>query len=542
MHTKSFGPTAAKGTKSNIKQKIGSRIRRRLNQTFPNPLFQHERINMATGQIRLFRLLPNRDARGLIQCEVSVVNLADAPAYQAISYEWGPRRPTRRLLVNGAILRIRRNLWLFLDMFRHRTMDNTSLIWADQVCIDQSNTAERNHQVQLMGELFSRADRVLAWLGPAHGVFTEIESLVRTHMEYFETACFANCRQDHQCDCKPRDRDDYGFEHVAGRICYACYAIWQGVRQEKALLDISHLSYWTRLWIIQELVLAKQVILFVGQTKLSTLQLVKFYELMDQFGQLNYPLGQPSREVSRVLALIGLDRNVLSANLSWLDALSRLSFKHLKCTEPRDLIFGLLGLVSTSERIPIDYKLDKGELLLLILEKIVFNYRLRETTQADNSLNENLDELAQEDRLGLPTHWHTRLEQRSYTPVPREWQDFPDNLRSELRQVVQARQRFEPLDLRFKDFLHCVSALEESGFDKHRWRIDELAAIVQVCSRLRMLPDGGNDWGEWRDYWRPRSQSIRLRIEKLAASFNAIDVWELPAYVQEIQRGGLTGF
>jgi hypothetical protein len=39
------------------------------------------------------------------------------------------------------------------------------LLWIDALCINQADTAERNAQVQRMGALYARADRVLAWLG-----------------------------------------------------------------------------------------------------------------------------------------------------------------------------------------------------------------------------------------------------------------------------------------------------------------------------------------------------------------------------------------
>ncbi|KAF2633929.1 HET-domain-containing protein [Macroventuria anomochaeta] len=37
--------------------------------------------------------------------------------------------------------------------------------WIDALCIDQDNVDERNHQVQQMGEIFSCAQQVFAWLG-----------------------------------------------------------------------------------------------------------------------------------------------------------------------------------------------------------------------------------------------------------------------------------------------------------------------------------------------------------------------------------------
>jgi hypothetical protein len=42
----------------------------------------------------------------------------------------------------------------------------TGFLWADAICIDQGNVEERCFQVTLMGEIYSRAERVVLWLGP----------------------------------------------------------------------------------------------------------------------------------------------------------------------------------------------------------------------------------------------------------------------------------------------------------------------------------------------------------------------------------------
>jgi hypothetical protein len=43
------------------------------------------------------------------------------------------------------------------------------MLWIDAICIDQRkekhSTKERNSQVQMMGEIFNEARRVLVWLG-----------------------------------------------------------------------------------------------------------------------------------------------------------------------------------------------------------------------------------------------------------------------------------------------------------------------------------------------------------------------------------------
>lgn len=37
-------------------------------------------------------------------------------------------------------------------------------MWIDQICIDQSNTIERNHQVATMSHIYSNAIAVVVWL------------------------------------------------------------------------------------------------------------------------------------------------------------------------------------------------------------------------------------------------------------------------------------------------------------------------------------------------------------------------------------------
>lgn len=112
-------------------------------------------------QIRLLRLAPRDIAAQLICCNVEVFDLEAAPVFQAVSYEWGSREKECSIRVNGKLVVIRHNLAHFLDMFQCRP-DSTGYLWIDQICIDQSSTVERNHQVQLMGDIFRLATGVIA--------------------------------------------------------------------------------------------------------------------------------------------------------------------------------------------------------------------------------------------------------------------------------------------------------------------------------------------------------------------------------------------
>ena len=46
-------------------------------------------------------------------------------------------------------------------------MEFDEWLWVDVSCIEQENLAEKGQQIELMRKIFSRAEEVLIWLGPA---------------------------------------------------------------------------------------------------------------------------------------------------------------------------------------------------------------------------------------------------------------------------------------------------------------------------------------------------------------------------------------
>lgn len=72
---------------------------------------------------------------------------------------------TTPICVNGNIFQATLNLEAAL---RHlRVTDATVTLWVDAVCIDQSNEAEKNDQVQCIGDIYRKARPVIIWLGHA---------------------------------------------------------------------------------------------------------------------------------------------------------------------------------------------------------------------------------------------------------------------------------------------------------------------------------------------------------------------------------------
>jgi hypothetical protein len=70
--------------------------------------------------------------------------------------------------------------------------DKPRLFWIDFVCINQSDLEERKQQVEIMYEIFSKASKVVAFLGDESDGSDNVPELL-------ETIRVANCRYVEEC-------------------------------------------------------------------------------------------------------------------------------------------------------------------------------------------------------------------------------------------------------------------------------------------------------------------------------------------------------
>lgn len=136
---------------------------------------QHLYTPLYPWQTRLIELLPGSPADPLI-CELLVADItnsetglgvhrvADIVEYEALSYSWG--RPERTATINcsGIIVAIPPSLATALQHLRK--LDQIRPIWCDALCINQDDDKEKSHQVKQMLDIFKKASRIVAWLGP----------------------------------------------------------------------------------------------------------------------------------------------------------------------------------------------------------------------------------------------------------------------------------------------------------------------------------------------------------------------------------------
>ncbi|CAJ2502673.1 Uu.00g100670.m01.CDS01 [Anthostomella pinea] len=120
------------------------------------------------GYIRTLTLHPGQFDDELV---ISLADMAFSDShhdYEALSYVWGSEGTPEPVGVgtsDGPVLLATQNLAVALRHLRHA--ERPRFLWIDALCINQKNDEEKGPQVAMMGDIYRRAARVIAWLGPA---------------------------------------------------------------------------------------------------------------------------------------------------------------------------------------------------------------------------------------------------------------------------------------------------------------------------------------------------------------------------------------
>ncbi len=161
---------------------------------------------------------------------------------------------------DGRRLEITKNLHNALARFRER--EETCLLWADGICINQDDAEEKSSQVSAMSRIYSLAKRVLVWLGPemdgSDAAVGFLKDLTRRSCEMLPTS-------------DPEDLlkiTSYEFGPSVEELPPASHEIWAPV------VSLFGRPYFNRVWVIQEVFAAKEALAFVGGSQLKWAELV----------------------------------------------------------------------------------------------------------------------------------------------------------------------------------------------------------------------------------------------------------------------------
>jgi hypothetical protein len=235
---------------------------------------------------REFRLIRFRDFLHNELCELETFDIDTAPPFSALSYTWGAPLSTARsgeeygpgsskiLIIQTASghkqLSVLKNLYEGLCQLTRTNAPK--YLWVDAICINQQDVEERCSQVTLMGAVYSFCQEVIIWLG-------KDESNLK-HFKYLHEAFLPALWQ-------------YGEENGQDLILKSNWTL--DLVKDRLKLDTS--KYWngyakfyderrwfSRAWVLQELTLARNVVVLAGNSKLDWDEMSALANIMSMNG------------------------------------------------------------------------------------------------------------------------------------------------------------------------------------------------------------------------------------------------------------------
>jgi hypothetical protein len=211
-------------------------------------------------EIRLVQIhqQPAGHDEDLIHCSMVRAPRISAVPFVALSYCWGDPKVTTAIYVNNRELQVTVNLEAALREIRKtRALES---IWIDALCINQADIAEKEQQIPLMGDIYSSATCVLVWLGRSNreiDMFAWVTRHVPPDLDFDDAAACSSIYAE-------LELDDELVSDMLGDVTVTK----PGMRRVCALACLYARfclqPWWTRLWVLQEQALAKQLVFHCG--------------------------------------------------------------------------------------------------------------------------------------------------------------------------------------------------------------------------------------------------------------------------------------
>ncbi|KAK5310598.1 hypothetical protein LTR70_009363 [Exophiala xenobiotica] len=242
-----------------------------------SPIYETLRLSPEKKEIRLLELLPGSTG-DIIRCRMIATPLRGAPEYSAVSYVWGHSHSSLQISVNGNAFAVRENTFQALSQLRLE--DTVRMIWVDSICIDQGNIEEKQHQLRLMHDVYSQAGAVLVWLGAAAADSEIAMSFLHTVVKSGKvelTAASAGMLSaaDEATWASPTPLEEFGAGFLGrkhhdlpspdGQVAL----LPPGVHLRAAIKNLLLRPWFQRRWILQEALLAQNIILVCGSSEVK---------------------------------------------------------------------------------------------------------------------------------------------------------------------------------------------------------------------------------------------------------------------------------
>ena len=211
------------------------------------PAYEHEPLSHLDS-IRLLKLWHGDEKTEEIVCDLFEVGPDEKShySYEALSWTWDSAGPRDAIKINRKFegedaafaFDISHNLYLALKALRYK--EKSRVLWVDAICINQNKHQpdERNHQIPMMPSIYGDAKQVCVWLGAASKDSDDAINFIETIMKNI-------WKLDQLCG-DGRETSNWA-----------------------ALLRLIMRPWFSRRWIVQEIALAKNGVIYCGRRTIS---------------------------------------------------------------------------------------------------------------------------------------------------------------------------------------------------------------------------------------------------------------------------------
>lgn len=312
--------------------------------------------------IRLLHLEPGQ-FNDDVTCTLHHVNLADKPVYVALSYVWGDAAVTAPILCNSTKVPVTVSLANALRQLREP--DGSVIVWADALCINQGDIAERSSQVGIMAEIYKNAGQVVVYLGEdtedtamAFALLRSVSLLVESELdpERLLQAFHRGYREGNHPIIPPAHDTHW-----------------------TALVNLYRRDYFARIWVVQEVALSQaKPRVICGSHRACWSEIMRVVNLCS--GPSNPVLNNGSIKSNSDCAMyMDQVRNALlsgsTGRYAWCLKLIHLlrSTSRSRATDPRDKLFALYGLANdvngpNGPLLRADYAMTLRDVLVSVMD------------------------------------------------------------------------------------------------------------------------------------------------------------------------------
>jgi len=348
----------------------------------------------------------SRDEPVRVRLERYEIGSPSTPHYVALSYVWGENAFKKDVLCNDSVIQVTENLYGALERLRstadvNGTSSNPKLkgpFWIDAICIDQSNVNEKTSQVRLMGQIYSGAELVLVWLGEEdQEQIEELFDALENGIDVQENTQLSKLNTLQNMFKEVLDPRVPIHENLLASVLGDTLPLLLDMMPGQAPMDepskeeqracerilqllhrLTRRPWFTRIWVVQEILLSRKAILMCGPHKIPWHSFCIGEKYILRTCQVEDPEQDGTPEGDNKYRLIA-DINSIpimskSVRVQYGGrALGTLLpyLRKCKSTDPRDKIFGVLGVASEAGKLKADYAKSVAEVYAQATQAII---------------------------------------------------------------------------------------------------------------------------------------------------------------------------